>query len=195
MIGSSDHNKTNKASHNVVTIKGDEAEGEEVKTRIKTTFSTNLRGEAAVEGVGTNSGKTMVIDPITIGAAEENTRTVKVAHGETTKGSRSTLTSSKIQTRVFTRRSNNLMSTTHKNNFSILWKEKKVNLILSEAAAAEAKILEAEDVETIGVKIEKEVKGDPISKTKELEVMTPKTKILLVSQKMNNSTDPKTNIR
>ena len=124
MIGSSDHNKTNKASHNVVTIKGDEAEGEEVKTRIKTTFSTNLRGEAAVEedkaGVGTSNGKTMVIDPITIGAAEENTRTVKVAHGETTKGSRSTLTSSKIQTRVFTRRSNNLMSTTHKNNFSIL---------------------------------------------------------------------------
>lgn len=50
-------------------------------------------------------------------------------------------------------------------------------------------------METIGVKIEKEVKGDPISKTRELEVMTPKTKILLVSQKMNNSTDPKTNIR
>ena len=60
---------------------------------------------------------------------------------------------------------------------------------------AEAKILEAEDVETIGVKIEKEVKGDPISITRELEVMTPKTKILLVSQKINNSTDPKTNIR
>ena len=67
-------------------------------------------------------------------------------------------------------------------------------------AAVEDKILEAEDAETIEVdikevKIEKEVKGDPISRTRELEVMTTKIKILLVSQIINNSTDPKTNIR